>query len=102
MMRILMLSWEYPPKIVGGIARHVSDLSRAMAEQGEEVTVITCGVQGAPDFEVVDGVNVFRVVMNNPSTPDFLTWVLQLNLNMVEKANYLALAGVEFDIIHGI
>jgi glycogen synthase len=99
-MRILMLSWEYPPKIIGGIARHVSDLSRAMAKQGEEVHVITCGVQGAPDFEIVDGVRVSRVVMNNPSTPDFLNWVLQLNLNMVEQANKLARAGIQFDVIH--
>ena len=99
-MRVLMLSWEFPPKIIGGIARHVYDLSKAMAKQGDEVHVITCGVQGAQEFEVVNGVNVYRVVMNNPSTPDFLTWVMQLNLNMIEQANKLALAGVTFDIVH--
>ncbi len=99
-MRVLLLSWEFPPKIVGGIARHVHDLSRAMVKQGEEVHVITCGVQGAPYYEVMDGVKVHRVGMHNPETPDFLTWVLQLNLNMVEEANRLVGAGVEFDIIH--
>ncbi len=99
-MHILMLSWEFPPKIVGGIARHVYDLSKALTKNGEEVTVITCGVQGVPDFEVVNGANVYRVVMNNPSTPDFLTWVLQLNLNMIEKANELSRKGVKFDMIH--
>ena len=99
-MRVLMLSWEFPPKIIGGIARHVFDLARAMAAQGTEVYVVTCGVQGAPQFEVIDGIRVNRVVMNNPSTPDFLTWVLQLNLNMVEQANKLALSGVKFNIIH--
>ena len=26
-MKILMLTWEYPPRIVGGIARVVNDLS---------------------------------------------------------------------------
>ncbi|MDK2811336.1 MAG: hypothetical protein PWR27_2045, partial [Petroclostridium sp.] len=25
-MRVLMLSWEYPPRIVGGISRVVHDL----------------------------------------------------------------------------
>ncbi len=99
-MHVLMLSWEYPPKVVGGIARHVYDLSRAMVEQGSEVTVITCGTQEAPDFELVNGVKVYRVTMNNPSTPDFLTWVLQLNLNMVEQANRLVLMGEKFDIVH--
>ena len=32
-MRVIMLSWEYPPKIVGGIARHVYDLGHALAEE---------------------------------------------------------------------
>lgn len=99
-MRVLMLSWEFPPKIVGGIARHVYDLSLAMVKQGAEVYVITCGVQGAPDYEVVQGVKVFRVVMSNPVSPDFLTWVLQLNLNMIEQANRQRLTGTEFDIVH--
>lgn len=99
-MKILMLSWEFPPKIVGGIARHVYDISKALAEQGEDVSVITCGVQGAPDCETLNGVKVYRVVMNNPSAPDFLTWVLQLNLNMVEAANKLALLGAKYDLVH--
>jgi glycogen(starch) synthase len=100
MMRVLMLSWEFPPKIVGGIARHVYDLSLAMTKQGAEVFVITCGVQGAPNYEQVKGVKVYRVVMNNPASPDFLTWVLQLNLNMIEQANRLVQTGIDFDIIH--
>ena len=32
-MKILMLSWEYPPRIVGGIARVVHDLSHAFTKQ---------------------------------------------------------------------
>ncbi len=99
-MRVLMLSWEFPPKIIGGIARHVHDLAWAMAKQGYEVHVITCGVQGAPHFELYHGVNVHRVGMNNPETPDFLTWVMQLNLNMVEEANRMRHEGIQFDLIH--
>lgn len=29
-MRILMLTWEYPPRVVGGIARVVHDLSKTL------------------------------------------------------------------------
>ena len=36
-----MLSWEYPPKVVGGLARAVADLSQAMAALGHEVSVVT-------------------------------------------------------------
>ena len=40
-MKILMLTWEYPPRIVGGIARVVHDLSKRLIKDGHEVTVIT-------------------------------------------------------------
>lgn len=99
-MQILALSWEYPPKIVGGIARHVRDLSVALVKQGHHVHVVTCGVQGLPVDETVDGVIVHRIQMENPSTPDFLTWVMQLNLNMVEKAVELQREGIAFQLIH--
>ncbi|MGW3606481.1 glycogen/starch synthase, partial [Micromonospora sp. NPDC005161] len=32
--RILMLSWEYPPVLVGGLGRHVHALSVALATAG--------------------------------------------------------------------
>ena len=31
-----MLSWEYPPHIVGGLGRHVADLLPSLAAQGVE------------------------------------------------------------------
>ena len=99
-MRILMLSWEFPPKVVGGIARHVHDLAKALVKSGAEVYVITCGGPGIPEHEEVDGIKVHRVGMSNPAAPDFLTWVLQLNLNLIEEANRLALSGVKFEVIH--
>ena len=40
-MKILMLSWEYPPHVVGGLAAHMQGLSRALVRRGHEVTVIT-------------------------------------------------------------
>ncbi|HOL14467.1 MAG TPA: glycogen/starch synthase, partial [Bacillota bacterium] len=33
-MRVLMVSWEYPPKIVGGLGRHVEGLSEALVRAG--------------------------------------------------------------------
>jgi len=41
-MRVLMLTWEYPPRIEGGLAQHVYDLSHALSRQGVDVNVITC------------------------------------------------------------
>ncbi len=80
-----MLSWEYPPKSVGGLAQHVKDLTKAMAKQDLEIHLITSGAEGAPAFEVVDGVNVHRVnPYTNLSTPDFRTGILHLNFSMLE------------------
>ncbi|MDI5939556.1 glycogen/starch synthase, partial [Micromonospora sp. DH15] len=58
--RILMLSWEYPPVLVGGLGRHVHALSVALAAAGHEVTVVTRHADGAPLEEYADGVRVLR------------------------------------------
>ena len=44
--RVLLLSWEYPPVIEGGLARHVRKLAEALVRQGVEVDVLTRGLAG--------------------------------------------------------
>ena len=46
MLRILMLSWEYPPVVHGGLGRHVAALAAALVELGHEVTVVAPGATG--------------------------------------------------------
>lgn len=87
-MRVLMLSWEYPPKIVGGIARHVEEIAWALAKQGEEVHVVTCEFPGAPAEETYNGVHIHRVVPYAP-TDNFIHWVHQLNAAMRDRAEAL-------------
>ena len=41
--RVLILSWEYPPVIEGGLARHVRKLAEALVRQGVSVDVLTRG-----------------------------------------------------------
>ncbi|MDI7247083.1 MAG: glycosyltransferase family 4 protein [Bacillota bacterium] len=97
-MRVLMLSWEYPPRIVGGIARHVEDLSKALVRQGVHVDVVTCAADGADKAQDDAGVKVFRVPFGSPPPPDFVTWVMQMNLNLLERAVPLAAEGA--DLVH--
>jgi glycogen(starch) synthase len=99
-MKVLMLSWEFPPQIVGGIAPHVHDLSLALADRGEEITVVTRGNTSTETEEDLHGIKVYRVPPSNPEPPDFISWVLQLNLKLMEKAVFLAERGQEFDLIH--
>jgi len=83
-----MLSWEYPPKIVGGIARHVEEIAWALARRGEEVHVVTCEFPGAPAEETYNGVHIHRVVPYTP-TDNFIHWVHQLNAAMRDRADAL-------------
>ena len=59
-----MLSWEYPPVVVGGLGRHVYALSRALVEAGHEVCVVTRGTHAEPFDEVRDGVRVRRAAID--------------------------------------
>ncbi len=99
-MKVLMLSWEYPPKSVGGLAQHVYDLTNAYPDQGVEVHLLTAGEKGAPSFEQVNGVKVYRVEPYQVSSPDFVTWVAQFNVALLEKAIPLLADTGGFDIVH--
>ncbi len=102
MTRVLILSWEYPPLIEGGLARHVRKLSEALCEQGVEVHVLTRGGAESASDEVVNGVAIHRVL--EPTRPrdlgEFVAWVERMNSDMLA-------AGVElgdrfdFDLVHG-
>ena len=99
-MKILMLTWEYPPRVVGGIARVVNDLSKRLIKDGHEVTVVTYREGNAPYYELDKGVNVYRVdnFMIRPN--NFIDWVMQMNFNMVAKASEIIRQEGNFDVIH--
>ncbi|HEY0518814.1 MAG TPA: glycosyltransferase family 4 protein [Ilumatobacteraceae bacterium] len=69
-MRILMLSWEYPPRVIGGIATHVDGLARAMARAGHDVVVLSFDHPKVGDDEMVEGVRVLRANADLPWLPD--------------------------------
>ena len=100
-MKILMLTWEYPPRIVGGIARVVHDLSKRLIKDGHEVTVVTYRDNtDVPSYENDKGVNVYRVdnYMIHPN--NFIDWIMQLNFNMLSKATEIINKEGDFDVIH--
>lgn len=95
-----MLSWEYPPNIVGGISRHVEELAAALARRDLEIHVITSFAEGSPDYEDICGVNIHRVPVEGEMS-DFLPWVKSLNFHMEKKANeLLAAGGCENTVLH--
>ena len=99
-MKILMLTWEYPPRIVGGISRVVHDLSHRLIKDGHDVTVVTYKDGDTEYFENDGGVKVYRVdnYMIHPNS--FIDWIMQLNFNMAAKASEIINKEGKFDVIH--
>jgi glycosyltransferase involved in cell wall biosynthesis len=84
-MRIVIFSWEYPPRVVGKLSEYVKALSTQLAAKNVEVNVVTyddllTGLEQEPT-----GVKTFRV--SNPVRTHIgvLTWVLTLNQE-IERA----------------
>jgi glycogen(starch) synthase len=102
MTRVLILSWEYPPLIEGGLARHVRKLSEAMVERDVEVHVLTRGGEESPAQELSNGVVVHRI--REPKRPtdlgEFVTWVERMNSDMLAAGVELG-DRYEFDLVHG-
>jgi glycosyltransferase involved in cell wall biosynthesis len=97
-MRILVLAWEFPPRIVGGIARHVAELYPEIVKLGHEVHLLTVEFENAPRYELVEGIHIYRVVV--PSGNDFFHWVANMNLSMDQQSQSLIAQKGKFDLIH--
>lgn len=98
-MRVLMLSPEYSPHNVGGLGRHVEELSEALVRNGHEITVLTWGQAGDRKREVLRRVRVARAIGYPISAMNFVAWVLHQNFKMLEEAIKLA-RETSFDLIH--
>ena len=100
-MRILLVSWEYPPVIEGGLARHVRKLSEHLVAGGAEVHVLTRGSGRLPSQEDRHGVVVHRV--KQPPFPrdldEFVRWVAAMNADMAARGAELA-DQLEPDLVH--
>ncbi len=100
-MRVLLISWEYPPVIEGGLGRHVRKLSEHLVAEGVEVHVLTRGGGRLPPREQRHGVSVHRV--SEPPFPSdvdaFVRWVEDMNEHMGGLGLELA-QRLDFDLVH--
>jgi len=97
-MRVLMLSWEYPPVVVGGLGRHVHALATRLAEQGHDVVVL-CRQETGTDAtthpstdDVTERVRVVRVAEDPPHLAferDLVAWTLGMGHAMIRAAHGL-------------
>jgi glycogen synthase len=102
-MRVLMLSWEYPPVMVGGLGRHVHALATSLAAGGHDVTVVTRHAEDAPLVEYAEGVRIVRAPEDPPAfplaTPTLLAWTMAFNHTLTRAALRATETG-SYDVIH--
>jgi glycogen synthase len=84
-----MLSWEYPPVVVGGLGTHVHQLAEALAGAGHEVVVVSRHADILPAEEIVNGVRVVRVPEDPPVFgfgTELLAWTMAFNHALTRAA----------------
>jgi glycogen(starch) synthase len=69
-VRILLVTWEFPPETVGGVGAHVDGLSQSLAKDGHEVCIFTLAAPGIVEDQVVAGVRIIRADVDLPWLPE--------------------------------
>ncbi len=107
-MRVLMVSWEYPPVVVGGLGRHVHALATELAAAGHDVVVLSRRPAGTDAHthptldETVDGVRVISVA-EDPTHLEFerdmVAWTLAMGHALL-RAALVRLGGWRPEVVH--
>ncbi|MBS7647497.1 MAG: glycosyltransferase [Candidatus Bathyarchaeia archaeon] len=98
-MRVIIFSWEYPPRIVGKLASYVRELARQLAKSEIETFLVTYHDYLTGEFEE-EGVKVHRVTNPVKTHISVLTWVLTLNQEVERAAaNIYYKCGKQIDLI---
>lgn len=104
-MRILVLTWEYPPYVVGGMGQHVAGLIPALAELRTPdgplyIDVVTTRYGGgAPIEHIGNTVTIHRLETNPFDALDMYNTVIDNNQFFVDYAKTLA-HQQPYDLIH--
>ena len=99
-MRILMVTWEFPPLVIGGLAVHVDGLSRALVRQATRSSCSRCTTPTCGDDYDHEGVRVLRARADLPWLPpeNFVAQMASANHRLVQLSR--ALDGWAPDVVH--
>jgi hypothetical protein len=78
-MRVILFSWEYPPRVVGQLAEYISALATQLVKKKVETYVVTYHDFLTGAVEDVNGVKIVRVASPVYANIGVLTWDLTLN-----------------------
>ncbi|RZT19400.1 (1-_4)-alpha-D-glucan synthase (UDP-glucose) [Mycobacterium sp. BK558] len=106
-MKVLLVSWEYPPVVIGGLGRHVHHLATELAAAGHDVVVLSRRPTGTDPAthpttdEVSDGVRVIAAAEDPHEFAfgtDMMAWTLAMGHAMVRAG--LMLGDWRPDVVH--
>lgn len=107
-MKVLMLSWEYPPHIVGGLGKHVVEIVPELIASGVEVHLVVPKLNGGafneslllPDGSpATNGSQVYRIDASGLEG-DFFSNTWHDNILVTEFCHRLIKHTGGFDLIH--
>jgi glycosyltransferase involved in cell wall biosynthesis len=100
-MRVIIFSWEYPPRVVGQLADYVNALSTQLVKNKVETYVVTYHDSLTGAVEEASGVKVVRVANPVRTNIGVLTWDLTLNQEVERAAaNIYYQADKQIDLIN--
>ena len=91
-MKVLLVSWEYPPVVIGGLGRHVHHLATELAAAGHDVVVLSRRPTATDPHshpttdEVADGVRVIAAAEDPHEFAfgtDMMAWTLAMGHAMI-------------------
>ena len=99
-MRIIIFSWEYPPRVVGKLSEHVKSLATELATNNVDVNIVTYDDANTGLTQESTGVKAVRVANPVRTHIGVLTWVLTLNQEVERAAaNIYYEAAKQIDLI---
>jgi glycogen synthase len=112
-VKILIVSWEYPPVVIGGLGRHVHHLSTALAAAGHDVVVLSRRPTGTDPSthpssdEISEGVRAIAAAQDPHEFTfgtDMMAWTLAMGHAMIRAGLTLKKPGTERpwrpDVVH--
>ncbi len=106
-LKILLVSWEYPPVVIGGLGRHVHHLATELVQAGHEVVVLsrkptaTDPASHPTSDEMDEGVRVIAAAEDPHEFTfgaDMMAWTLAMGHAMIRAG--LTLSQWRPDVVH--
>jgi len=78
-LRVVIFTWEFPPRVVGQLAYHVNRLAAELIKKNVDVYVVTYNNSWTGFHQGADGIKAYRITDKVQPQINVLTWILSLN-----------------------